>query len=182
MRSLARIPLPALLSRKHPPHFQAASAKDAPDPGRELADACARTRPKPMTYRSTSSFSRSILHHPPPSRGGLCGRHPLGEPRRLGFPVRPRRGCGRPGSFVVDSYAKTVQHPTGGVIGELRVHEGDHVLAGDVLIHLDETLAPAAFAIAAKGLDNLAARRARLEAERDDRDQISFPSDTSRPT
>ena len=30
MCSLARIPLPALLSRKHPPHFQAASAKEAP--------------------------------------------------------------------------------------------------------------------------------------------------------
>ena len=31
------------------------------------------------------------------------------------------------GSIVVDSNVKKVQHPTGGVVGELRVHDGDHV-------------------------------------------------------
>ncbi|MFX7052701.1 hypothetical protein ABTH91_21950, partial [Acinetobacter baumannii] len=29
-----------------------------------------------------------------------------------------------PGTVVVDSNVKTVQHPTGGVIGEIRVHDG----------------------------------------------------------
>ncbi len=29
------------------------------------------------------------------------------------------------GSVVVDSSVKKVQHPTGGVVGELRVHDGD---------------------------------------------------------
>ena len=32
-----------------------------------------------------------------------------------------------PGSVVVDSNVKKVQHPTGGVIGELRVRDGDRV-------------------------------------------------------
>lgn len=81
-----------------------------------------------------------------------------------------------PGSFVVDSYVKKVQHPTGGVVGALRVREGQHVEAGDVLIRLDATQVRANLALVTKRLDELNARRARLEAERDDRDAIVFPS------
>ena len=43
------------------------------------------------------------------------------------------------GSLVVESDVKKVQHPTGGVVGELRVKNGDRVAAGDVLLRLDET-------------------------------------------
>ena len=43
------------------------------------------------------------------------------------------------GQLVVDSNVKKVQHPTGGVVGELRVREGDHVKAGEIVIRLDET-------------------------------------------
>jgi HlyD family secretion protein len=32
-----------------------------------------------------------------------------------------------PGSIVVDSNVKKVQHPTGGVVGEVRAHDGDRV-------------------------------------------------------
>jgi HlyD family secretion protein len=45
-----------------------------------------------------------------------------------------------PGALVVDQDVKKVQHPTGGVVGELNVEDGDHVKAGDVLIRLDETV------------------------------------------
>jgi HlyD family secretion protein len=34
--------------------------------------------------------------------------------------------------LVVETSVKKVQHPTGGVVGELFVREGDHVKAGDV--------------------------------------------------
>ena len=37
-----------------------------------------------------------------------------------------------PGSIVVDSNVKKVQHPTGGVVGEVRARDGDRVKAGDV--------------------------------------------------
>jgi HlyD family secretion protein len=79
------------------------------------------------------------------------------------------------GVVVVDSSVKKVQHPTGGIVGELRVREGDRVNAGDILIRLDETQTLANANIVTKNLDELLARQARLEAERDSADQIAFP-------
>ncbi|MCV3240321.1 HlyD family type I secretion periplasmic adaptor subunit [Mesorhizobium sp. ZC-5] len=79
------------------------------------------------------------------------------------------------GRLVVDSNVKKVQHPTGGVVGEIRVREGDRVKAGDILVRLDETTTRASLAIVSKGLDQFYARLARLEAERDGKDKISFP-------
>ncbi len=79
------------------------------------------------------------------------------------------------GSFVVDSYVKKVQHPKGGVVGEILVQEGAQVRAGDVVMRLDATQTRASLAIVTKRLDELTARLARLEAERDDLDAIDFP-------
>ena len=80
-----------------------------------------------------------------------------------------------PGQLVVESDVKKVQHPTGGVVGELRVREGDKVKAGDVLIRLDETQTRANLDIVLKALDELTARRARDEAERDGAKAAVFP-------
>ncbi len=71
------------------------------------------------------------------------------------------------GQLVVESSVKKVQHPTGGVVGAIEVHEGQRVKAGDVLLRLDPTVARANLAIIENSLDQLAAREARLEAERD---------------
>jgi membrane fusion protein, type I secretion system len=79
------------------------------------------------------------------------------------------------GTVVVDSSVKKVQHATGGIVGELRVREGDRVNAGDILIRLDETQTLANATIVTKSLDELLARQARLEAERDGAEQIIFP-------
>lgn len=80
-----------------------------------------------------------------------------------------------PGTLVVDSHVKKVQHPTGGVVGEILARDGDRVQAGDVVIRLDETVARANLAMVAKSLDELAARQSRLEAERDGLKQVVFP-------
>ena len=79
------------------------------------------------------------------------------------------------GSIVVDTNVKKVQHPTGGVVGELFVRDGDHVKAGDVLIRLDETVTHANLAIVNKGLVEFYARKARLAAERDGADTMAAP-------
>jgi multidrug efflux pump subunit AcrA (membrane-fusion protein) len=65
------------------------------------------------------------------------------------------------GSLVVDSNVKKVQHPSGGVVGEVRAHDGDRVKAGDILVRLDETVTRANLAIITKGLTELYARKAR---------------------
>ena len=81
-----------------------------------------------------------------------------------------------PGSVVVDSNVKKVQHPTGGVVGEVRVRDGDVVKAGDIVVRLDETVVRASLAIVVKTLNGLYARAARLEAEQRGLDQIVFPA------
>jgi HlyD family secretion protein len=80
------------------------------------------------------------------------------------------------GSVVVDSNVKKVQHPTGGIVGELRVRDGDRVHAGDVVVRLDETVTRANLSIVTKGLGEMMARKARLESERDGLDTITFPA------
>ncbi|MGA7426264.1 MAG: HlyD family type I secretion periplasmic adaptor subunit [Rhodoplanes sp.] len=82
-----------------------------------------------------------------------------------------------PGQVVVNSNHKKVQHPTGGVIGELLVREGDQVNAGDILVRLDDTQTRTNLAIVTKALDEMAARQAREEAERDGADKIDFSAD-----
>ncbi|OLB71669.1 MAG: hemolysin secretion protein D [Alphaproteobacteria bacterium 13_2_20CM_2_64_7] len=80
------------------------------------------------------------------------------------------------GSLVVDSNVKKVQHLTGGIVGELRVRDGDRVRAADIVVRLDETVTRANLAIVTKGLGELMARKARLEGERDGLDAIIFPA------
>jgi HlyD family secretion protein len=79
------------------------------------------------------------------------------------------------GQIVVDSNVKKVQHPTGGIVGEVRVRDGDRVKSGDIVVRLDETVTRANLAVVTKGLNELMARKARLEAERDGADAIKFP-------
>ena len=82
-----------------------------------------------------------------------------------------------PGALVVESNVKKVQHPTGGVVGELLVHDGDPVRTGQVVLRLDDTVTRANLAVVTKALDELAARKARLVAERDGATAIEFPAD-----
>ena len=81
------------------------------------------------------------------------------------------------GWLVVESNVKKVQHVVGGAVGELFVREGSRVSEGDILVHLDETVAKANLAAITKSLWDLAARTARLEAERDGSAEITFPND-----
>ena len=81
------------------------------------------------------------------------------------------------GIVVVDSNVKKVQHPTGGVVAALNVREDQHVNAGDILVSLDATQSKANFAIYSKELNELLARQARLEAEKEGTKIITFPDE-----
>jgi HlyD family secretion protein len=79
------------------------------------------------------------------------------------------------GSLMVESSHKKVQHPTGGIVGELLVKDGAEVRAGDLLLRLDKTVVQSNLDTVTKALIELAARRARLEAEQEGAGQIVFP-------
>src|SRR3979409_1813739 len=81
------------------------------------------------------------------------------------------------GQLVVDSSVKKVQHPTGGVVAELNVQEGDKVKAGAIIVQRTHTQPRANVQIVSKGRDELMARRAREEAELESVDRIVFPAE-----
>lgn len=53
------------------------------------------------------------------------------------------KGVVAPGTVVVDSKRKTIQHLEGGVIKAIRVRDGSRVEAGDILLELDDSKARA---------------------------------------
>ena len=81
-----------------------------------------------------------------------------------------------PGTIVVESSVKKVQHPTGGVVGEILVKEGSEIEEGQVVLRLDDTLTRSTLGAVRSQLDEQMAREARLRAERDDAEAITFPT------
>jgi len=80
-----------------------------------------------------------------------------------------------PGTLVVQSSVKKIQHPTGGVIAEIAVRDGMHIASGTLLARLDETQAQASHQVIANQLDQVSARIARLIGERDGLSEIQLP-------
>lgn len=72
-----------------------------------------------------------------------------------------------PGSIVVETNVKRVQHLEGGIVQQIYVREGQSVQAGDLLVRLDDTLTQANLTIVVARLQELQAQEARLRAERD---------------
>lgn len=81
------------------------------------------------------------------------------------------------GMVQLESNRQVIQHPQGGVVGEIFVRDGDSVDAGDVLLRLDETFTRSELVILDGQLDELRSRQARFRAERDGSEGIIFPSD-----
>ena len=82
-----------------------------------------------------------------------------------------------PGYVVVKGNRKTIQHLEGGIVKDIRVQDGDQVSKGDLLMELDDTQARAELKILHGQLLTALATEARLEAERDERATITYPSD-----
>ncbi|WP_166417944.1 HlyD family type I secretion periplasmic adaptor subunit [Cochlodiniinecator piscidefendens] len=78
------------------------------------------------------------------------------------------------GQVEVEQNNQIVQHPDGGVVSEILVEEGDIVNVDDVLVRLDPTALLSELTLVEGQLFEILARRARFEAERDDRAEISY--------
>src|SRR5215470_14627950 len=81
------------------------------------------------------------------------------------------------GFVKVDGNRKSVQHLDGGIVKEMRVKEGDHVKAGDVLIVLDDSQARAEFQVLSEQNVVLRATEERLRAEFMHKTELVMPRD-----
>ena len=79
-----------------------------------------------------------------------------------------------PGTMVVDGNTKRVQHRDGGIVAQIKVKDGDLVQAGDLLIRLDDTDAKAEMGIIDTIRIEWLAKVARLRAQRDGTNSLSF--------
>lgn len=79
------------------------------------------------------------------------------------------------GMIQVENNRQVVQHPQGGVVGEILAKDGDTVEAGEVVMRLDDTLLQSELAIVQGQLHEIMARQARLVAERDGLEEIVWP-------
>ncbi|WP_083633175.1 HlyD family type I secretion periplasmic adaptor subunit [Bradyrhizobium sp. NAS96.2] len=77
----------------------------------------------------------------------------------------------------VDGNRKSLQHLDGGIVKALHVREGDRVLAGDLLIVLDETQARAEHEVLTQQYAVLRATEVRLLTELDHGSQLVMPPD-----
>lgn len=91
-------------------------------------------------------------------------------------------GVPAPGTVMVESSRKQVQHPSGGVVKEILVREAQTVRAGDVLLRMEDTQARSAFDATQQTLFYLQAMEARLLAEQGGRREVRFEDELLRET
>ena len=78
------------------------------------------------------------------------------------------------GQVEVEQSRQIVQHPDGGVVEEIFVSEGETVAAGAPLLRLDGALLRSELSVVESQFFETLARRSRLEAERDEADEVRF--------
>lgn len=85
------------------------------------------------------------------------------------------KGVAVSGSVVVAGHRQAVQHPTGGVVARLLVHDGEAVSAGQVLLTLDATRPRAERDTLRQQYLDAQAAAVRLAAETEGQAQLRFP-------
>ncbi|WP_175950507.1 HlyD family type I secretion periplasmic adaptor subunit [Burkholderia sp. BCC0405] len=80
------------------------------------------------------------------------------------------------GAVRTEGERKTVQHLEGGIVKEILIRDGDRVKAGQVLIVLDNVGPAAELSALQAQSDSEQARIARLSAERELKETLSFPA------
>ncbi len=80
-----------------------------------------------------------------------------------------------PGTVVVKSYSKVVQHLEGGIINDIFVEDGERVLQGDPILDLDNTQSLSQLEIVNGQYIALKALERRLIAERDESPELIYP-------
>lgn len=79
------------------------------------------------------------------------------------------------GQVGVESRVKRIAHPTGGIIAEIPVENGQAVEAGQLLMRLEDIVSGAEAEFSSLSVEQLLAQRARLQAEQNGADRLIFP-------
>ncbi len=87
------------------------------------------------------------------------------------------KGVPLQGTVVVEGYRKEIQHPTGGIVDEILVQDGDHVKAGQVLVRMNAVQARSQAAVTRSQYLTALAVKARLLAEASNAREITFPAE-----
>jgi HlyD family type I secretion membrane fusion protein len=138
--------------QKHTPHL--------PEPQAALTLSLPPVAPLRKEMRGTGRFGLAIVALFFVVGGGWAATMPMSAATIASGVVSP------------EGSRRTVQHLEGGIIDEIRVREGDAVRRGDILIVLKDMSAQATADTLASRLANLAAKEARLQAERADAQTI----------
>ena len=80
------------------------------------------------------------------------------------------------GTVTVKSYKKVVQHLEGGIVAEILAEDGDLVGSGEPLLILDDTQPKTSLEIVNSQFIALKMKEARLIAERDGAETVSYPT------
>src|ERR1035437_8683757 len=80
-----------------------------------------------------------------------------------------------PGTVTLESSKKVIQHFEGGIVAKILAHEGEHVDQGQILFLLDNTSVQANANDVGSQLYAYLAQEARLMAERDGAQQVTYP-------
>lgn len=78
------------------------------------------------------------------------------------------------GTIQVESLRQVVQHPDGGVVGEILARDGQRVQAGEIVLRFDDEFLKSQIAVLDGQLSEYAGRKARLRAERDGETILRF--------
>jgi len=81
------------------------------------------------------------------------------------------------GVISVETQRKTIQHLEGGIVGEIRVRDGDEVAADQILVVLEDTQTRATLELLQGRQRAARSLEARLTAERDHLTAIAFPAE-----
>jgi protease secretion system membrane fusion protein len=92
------------------------------------------------------------------------------------------QGVPAPATVTIATKRKPVQHPSGGVIKEILVGEGDEVNEGDVVARLNPAYSKATFEASRQTVLMLQAMRSRLMAEEAGAQAVTFPPELLKST
>lgn len=91
-----------------------------------------------------------------------------------GFGVRIAGAIVVTGTVRVEADRQIIQHPSGGVVGQIAARDGHVVQKGDVLIRFDDNLLQTELAIVDRQLLEILVRKIRLRGERDAAVHLDF--------